>query len=294
MDKVLRNKLLGLCQTTPDKIQVVVENPNKVFVASFLPKLHLGDDIEGMVDCFWDAKEAEERARGNTNFFNGGQCELVRFDVFKSGYVGAHLLQTDYKHAVASKKANIGPELWLIGNSGAIVFRGSTGERNYVFGERGRNVQNVGGVLELPPAGYIDTGNSRIIPHNLSSQCGSNGYPVFDANILDEREEELGFPFEFPADLPSAKTVGVQAVGVIQIVPYHDYNVSHVIEMNTSSEEVREMFEHRLKKNELDAIHIVPESGLLKFMQEQGQTLGYRAKSHFEHMIKYASIVNTD
>ena len=121
-----------------------------------------------------------------------------------------------------------------------------------------------------------------------------DGYRVFDANILDEREEELGVPFEFPATLPSAKTVRIQTVGVIRIVPYHDYNVSQVIEMDTSVEEMQAMFEGRLKKSELDAVHIIPESGLLAFIRERGRTLGYRAKSHFEHTIKYAAIVNAD
>jgi len=80
----------------------------------------------------------------------------------------------------------------------------------------------------------------------------------------------------------------------IRIVPYHDYNVSQVIEMDTSVEEMQAMFEGRLKKSELDAVHIIPESGLLAFIRERGRTLGYRAKSHFEHTIKYAAIVNAD
>src|SRR3989338_9808914 len=278
MDEILKSELLGLCQTSTDHIQVVVENPRDVFVASFSPKPHLGEDIEGMVDRFWDAKEADEHARGNTNFFNGGQCEMVAFERSEGGVLGVHLLQTDYKHAVASKKANIGPELWLVGNSGAIVFRSPAGERNYVFGERSRNVQDVGGTLELPPAGYIDIGNPRIMP-SLEYAWSS---PIFEANIMDEREEELGFPFE--STIPSEKTGKIQAVGIIKIVPYRDYNVSHVIEMNTSREEVEEIFEHRKKKNELDKVHVVPESNLLKFMKERGNTLGPRARSHFDHI----------
>ncbi|MDO8555686.1 MAG: hypothetical protein Q7R96_00755 [Nanoarchaeota archaeon] len=302
MKESLRRELLGLCQTSPDQIRVVAENPECVYVAGFMPKQFLGGAIEAKIDAFWNELEANENAKGNTNFFNGGQCEFAGYtDQFTNGSakekkpIGINLLQTDYKHAVASKKGNLGPELWLIGNSGAIIFRSLTGERNYVFGERNKSVQNVGGVLELPPAGYIDVHNPRIVPKDF--QCGVSGYSIFDANILDEREEELGFPFEDPDDIwfgESKKTVDVQAVGIIKIVPYHDYNVSHVIEMNTSEEEVREMFARRPKKNELDAIHVVPESRLLAFMRERGQTLGPRAKSHFEHMIKYADVVQQE
>ena len=289
MNKSLRKELLRFCRTSPDLIKVVCEDPTAVYVADVLPKKNLDDDIESKINIFWDELAAKEKCMGNTTFFNGMQCAVKKFEhIVGTKTMGVHLFVTDYKHAVASKKANIGPELWLVGNSGAIVFRSPAGERNYVFGERSRNVQDVGGTLELPPAGYIDIGNPRIMP-SLEYAWSS---PIFEANIMDEREEELGFPFE--STIPSEKTGKIQAVGIIKIVPYRDYNVSHVIEMNTSREEVEEIFEHRKKKNELDKVHVVPESNLLKFMKERGNTLGPRARSHFEHMIKYADIVNED
>ena len=244
MDKVDKYRILGLCDT--DDTPVLEDGLINILIQSIASRRSLGV-LEGLVEKIWEDKAAKVAASGG-HIFNGVQCAYLGHKRYDNDFVGLDLIMTDYAHYCAAR-AGVGQKVWLIGNAAIIVFRSPSGERQYVLGDRSTSVTNIGGKLEFPPAGFLDTQKENVFPMN-EFVGGPTAYPCFDANILDEREEELGFPFESPGSLPSAKTEVIESVGMFRLPLADHVNVSHVIEMHTSAEEVYETFRSCKERSE--------------------------------------------
>lgn len=265
----------------------------------------LPKSLEETIQKRWEEKIANASAKGLRPPHNGTLARFLGYHLYereteshttdwpevfmKGANVGLDLGVMDYMH-YDGVRADTHPRLWSASTTGALVFRDKKGDLYFALAVRDKSMAHVGGILVLPPGGYLDPST---FPEDISDITGSTlSSHVILNDIKREFEEELGIPKE--------KIKRIQPLGLVLIGDYHnsvqgktqrfnDTCLTHVIEADTSEEELDEGFGKSTKFGGEHSEHfIVHENDLLRFLEERKRLLTPVLKVNLRHILLYS------